>query len=586
MEVVSMADDKGRNQGDSDEREDETDGFGTADSGDSDLESGNSGLGNLPPLSDFESSAGGGFDSGLPPLSSIDSDSDRPSGLPPISDIPVETPQPTGGAIKPRPPEYDSTPVFGTPSSDSGLDTPSGTGFQDLSADSDFTPETPEVAPPGPESDIDTPLFDSAFGGTGGFSAAADTSAPTQAMETPMFGADQNQGFDADAFGSGAGATGGYEQGTPVPDFGPDTAAPTAMTPPPAAYPPTGKGGGGKAVLVGIAALVLGLIAGVFAGPFVPGLPNPAASEVEQLQTQLTELQRKYQDAIGRTTEEPLSQETIDALRAKEAELEASIGALSGQLETAQSEYTAVSADLDAARTELEQTNAEFVQAQDDLDRVQNETAITQARRDGLEAEVTRLEGLTGQLEAANERRMITKDTLESNLERLEILVNEASPLAPQKYSRDARIAAVANLKQQAQNMNWVDASLLDAYTALYIQELEIGRSREYFFARLPVTDRFGTTTMSWAECVMNGNWGVYYRTLDGEHVGVYQSTATHGSPDFKFIDVRDESARSNIEAQIFASRTEGFEEKLELLAKKQLVVDDRTPFQKNFESL
>lgn len=582
-----MADDKGRNQGGSDEREDETDGFGTADSGDSDIESGESGLGNLPPLSDFESSPGGGFDSGLPPLSSIDSDSDQgyKGGLPPISDIPVETPQPTGGAIRPRPPEYDSTPVFGTPSSDSGLDTPSGTGFQDLSADSDFTPETPEVAPPGPESDIDTPLFDSAFGGTGGFSAAADTSAPTQAMETPMFGADRNQGFDADAFGSGAGVTGGYDQGTPVPDFGPDTAAPTSMTPPPVAYPPP-KGGGGKSVLVGLVALILGLILGVAAGMFVPGLPNPAVKEAEQLRADLAELNRKYQDALGRTTEAPLSEDTIAELRAEEAELETSIATFSGQLETAQSEYTAVSADLDAARTELEQTNAEFVQAQDDLDRVQNETAITQARRDGLEAEVTRLEGLTGQLEAANERRMITKDTLESNLERLEILVNEASPLAPEKYSRDARIAAVANLKQQAQNMNWVDASLLDAYTALYIQELEIGRSREYFFARLPVTDRFGTTTMSWAECVMNGNWGVYYRTLDGEHVGVYQNTAAQGSPDFDFIDVSDESARSNIEAQIFASRTEGFEEKIELLAQKQLVVDPRTPFQKDFESL
>ncbi len=86
-----------------------SDGFGTRGSDDSDfgaLTGGDSGLGNLPPLSDFESSAGGGgFDSGLPPLSAIDpsSDKDRISigGLPPISDIPVETPIPTGGAIRP-----------------------------------------------------------------------------------------------------------------------------------------------------------------------------------------------------------------------------------------------------------------------------------------------------------------------------------------------------------------------------------------------------------------------------------------------------------------------------------------------------
>ncbi|GMV94897.1 MAG: hypothetical protein AMXMBFR82_46750 [Candidatus Hydrogenedentota bacterium] len=584
-----MADDKGRNQhGGSDDQDNETDGFGTADSGDSDFESGDSGLGNLPPLSDFESSAGGGFDSGLPPLSSIDSDDSGHSagGLPPISDIPVETPQPTGGAIRPPAPEYGSTPVFGTPSSDSGLDTPSGTGFQDLSADSDFTPETPEVAPPGPESDIDTPLFDSAFGGSGGFSAAADTSAPTQAMETPMFGADQNQGFDADAFGSGGGR--GFDQGTPVPDFGPDTAAPTAMTPPPApqAAAKSGKGGGGKGILIGIAALILGLIGGIFAGPYVPGMPNPAATEAEQLRGEVTRLQAQNRELQGRTTEAPLSEETINELRAQEAELEAQIAESSAQLETAQAEYTTVSAELDSAKAELEATNADFVQAQDDFERLVNETAITRARKDGLEAEVTRLEGLTGQLEDANTRRMITKETLESNIERLEILVSEASPLAPEKYSRESRMAAVANLKQRAQGMNWVDSQLLDAYTALYVQELEIARSREYFFARLPVTDRFGTTTMSWAECVMNGNWGVYYRTLDGEHVGVYQSTSALGSPDYQFLDIRDEAARSNVEAQIFASRTEGFEEKLELLAKKQLVVDDRTPFQKSFESL
>ena len=107
----------------------------------------------------------------------------RDPRFPPISDIPVETPIPGGGS-----PVVD-TPAFETPTSDTGLDTPSGAGFQDLAADSDFTPETPEVAPPGPDSDIDTPMFDSAFGGGTDFSDAADTSAPTQAMETPMFGA-------------------------------------------------------------------------------------------------------------------------------------------------------------------------------------------------------------------------------------------------------------------------------------------------------------------------------------------------------------------------------------------------------------
>lgn len=587
-----MADDKSRNQqGDSEERKDETDGFGTADSGD--VESGGeSGLGNLPPLSDFESSAGGGFDSGLPPLSSIDSDSDRGGksmgGLPPISDIPVETPTPTGGAIKPPPAEYGSTPVFGTPSSDSGLDTPSGTGFQDLSADSDFTPETPEVAPPGPESDIDTPLFDSAFGGSGSFSATADTSAPTQAMETPMFGADRSdQGFDADAFGSGAGR-GGYDQGTPVPDFGPDTAAPTAMTPPPAPQAAPRGGGGGKGGLIGVAALIIGIIAGALVGPFVPGVPNPAKTTVADQETTIADLKKQVAELAGRggPGQAPLDEAQIQALRDQEKELQASIDTLTSQVSTAQADFTTVSTELDGARAELEKTNAEYVQARDDLERALNQEAITEARRSGLEAEVARLETLNGTLEDANSRRMMTKETLQSNIERLKVVVNESPPLAPEKYSRDARIAAVESLEDRAKSMNWVDPQLLDAYTALYVDELEIARSREYFFARLPVTDRFGTTTMSWAECVMNGNWGVYYRTLDGEHVGVYQNTAPEGTPQFSFMDIRDESARMNLEAQIFASRTDGFEEKIELLAQRQLVYEDRTPFQRNFESL
>ncbi|MCC6487872.1 MAG: hypothetical protein IT364_10265 [Candidatus Hydrogenedentes bacterium] len=591
-----MADEKGRNQqGDS---EDKDDAFGTADSGDSDFGAltGGGGLGNLPPLSDFESSSGGGFDSGLPPLSSIDSDSGSGrgsiGGLPPISDIPIETPLPTGGAIKPPPASYGSTPVFGTPSSDSGLDTPSGTGFQDLSADSDFTPETPEVAPPGPESDIDTPLFDSAFGGTGGFSAAADTSAPTQAMETPMFGADRGAGFDADAFGSGMGSGGGFAQGTPVPDFGPDTAAPTAMTPPPAAMQARaaakgGGGGGGKGALVGLVALILGLVGGMFAAPYVPGIPNPAKTEVEDLTQKLADANRRIQDMVPTSgTATPLTQEKLDEMIQQQKELDAAITDLTTRKAAADAEYTDISGQLEVAKADLDQTNAAFVQANDEFDRLKNDHAITQARQEGLLQETARLETLNGKLEDANLRRMQTKETLASNIERLAILVNESSPLVPEKYSKDSRIAAVESLKERAAGMNWVDPVLLDEYTTLYLQELEIARAREYFFAKLPVTDRFGTTTMGWAECVMNGNWGVLYRTLDGKHIGIYQNVEASGTPKYALIDIKDENAASNIEAQIFASRTPGFEDKLEQLAQKQLVTDERTPLQKNFESL
>ena len=142
-------------------------------------------------------------------------------------------------------------------------------------------------------------------------------------------------------------------------------------------------------------------------------------------------------------------------------------------------------------------------------------------------------------------------------------------------------------LKDKASAAKWVDPALLDEYTSLYREELEISQAREYFFANLPVSDRFGTKTNCWAECVMNGNHGVYYRTLDGQHIGVYQNKATEGPAKYEFTDMKpDASAAKEIEAEIFALRTPGYEEKLELLAKKQLVTDDKSGTQKKYDSL
>jgi hypothetical protein len=578
-----------------DKDKDKTDGFGTGGSESTDfgaLTGGDSGLGNLPPLSDFESSSGGGFDSGLPPLSAIDpsSDKDRISigGLPPISDIPVETPVPTGGAVKPGASAgYGSTPVFGTPTSDAGLDTPSGSGFQDLSADSDFTPETPEVAPPGPESDIDTPLFDSAFGGGSAAFSAANTSAPTQAMATPMFGADTG-GFDADAFAPGTSSR-GFE-GTPIPDFGPDTTAPTAMTPPPMGQVPVApppKKGGKAGLLVAAITLIVGLVGGAFIGPRVSML-NPATQELASAQNEIATLKRTIESMRGAQggTQTQYNQEELDRLiediNARRTELDT----LTQELTTTSTDLAAKQQELTAINTEIDQKNAEFANAQAALDTSLNQTAITQARRDGLAAEVERLENLVGKLDDADARRMLTKETLESNVEQLLILAREGSPLTPEKYSRDNRVARIQALKERVSASNWVSPDLLDEYTSLMQQELQIAKSREYFFAKLPVVDRFGTRSMAWAECVMNGNWGVYYRTLDGQHIGVYQNTAADGPARYDFLDFKDSAVAKQIEAEIFASRTPGYEEKLELLAQKQLITDERSDLQKKFDSL
>jgi len=124
--------------------------------------------GNLPPLSSLDSSADSGFDSdmSLPPLGSLDFESsaeDSSGGLPPVEELSVQEPTPTGGAIKPPPPGFEAARRGEGPETEPA--TPAAeSGFQDLSADSHF-PEVSSEISPGPDSDMETPMFDSAFGG-------------------------------------------------------------------------------------------------------------------------------------------------------------------------------------------------------------------------------------------------------------------------------------------------------------------------------------------------------------------------------------------------------------------------------------
>lgn len=568
-------------------------------------------LGSLPPLSDFESSEGGS-DSGQPAKDEPDADLDSDlGGLPPISDIPVETPVPTGGNVRAAPPGYErrrreegaQTPSQG----DSGFETPSsdpGTGFQDLAADSDFTPETPEIGP-GPDSDIETPMFDSAFGaGDSSLDTPSQrTSAPTQAMETPMFGQSgqaaaggqgaSGMGFDDDAFGSGGQ---GFDQGTPAPDFSPDTAGPTQMTPPPAGVRPAPAprgGGGGMAILVGIIMLIVGLAVGVFSGGYftknVVELPfNPWATELEDAQGRISSLEQTNRELNDRITalqelqtitDSPVNPQAI-------AEMEQQVRQLSAQLETLRADVGQEQAELDRLTREVELKNEEYAVAEQDYESLLNLTAIERARRDGLLSETDRLETQVGMLEEADARRMQTKKALEHAVDLLVVEVREGMPLAPAKYARDARLEAVERLRAKVESANWVDPELLNEYTSLYMAELAIAQSREYFFAKVPVADRFGVRGTMWAECVMNGNWSVYYRTIDGAHIGVYENVASSGTPRYEFRDHSVKELRAKVEESIFAMRTPDYQQKIAALVEKQTIVDHKTEGQRLYDSL
>lgn len=587
------------------------------------------GLGNLPPLSDFDSgevSEEMASDSGLPPLSSFDSDPDKEAksqdsvesadgsgldGLPPLDDINVETPQPAGGNVKPAPPGYEdfNTPQGGGQGADGqdagGQQEADRTGFQDLSADSDFSPATPQVGP-GPDSDMDTPMLDSAFGGGeggGGFSPTFETPAPTQAMETPLFGetpkppADTPEpAFDDGAFSPG----GGFDVGTPMPDFSPDTAPPTAQPVPAEAGKAPGKAKKGKKkgapsskmTVVGLiaAALIVGLLAGPYVSNMVSVLPNPLKSVVEDQKAQIDQLTSQNKRLMASGTEEgqpAVSEKMINELLNQKEKLDGSIKELTAQEAEARTAYEQTAQQLESVRADLEAQNEEFVTAQEAYENLKNEMAIVQAQKMGVAAEVKQLTGMVGKLDEANQRSRATKDALEHSVERMAVEIREGLPLTPEKYSRSARLAAVQALKERVAEAKWVTPALLDSYTTLYNRELEIGDSTAYFFAKIPVTSKLGDTRQKWAECLMKGNSEVLYRTLDGKNVGIYTKVKDNGQESYGFLEELPAPVQKSVEQEVMARRTEGFEEQLRTLAEKQKLIDGpETPFQRIFNSL
>ncbi len=580
------------------------------------------GLHSLPPLSEFDSASdsGGQTDSDLPPLDTPGAEDDEGfSGLPPIVDIRVDTPAvrpsdldtPTPGKRTPAtrtpskrtPANPSGARTVATPSpagfktpSDSDLASPSdgGFGFQDFAADSDFSPETPEIGP-GPDSDIETPMFDSAFGGdSDGFTSGARSSSPTQAMQTPMIGKPKSSGgFDND-FG---GAT--PDMGTPVPDFSPDTGAGISrdtggMTPAPVGGIPR-RGSRLASILVGVAALFIGVIGGLFLYPAANGklplLPDPYTSQLAQKDGKIDELTKRIAKMVEiKPGGETISQKELDDLIAKFNETRAKLTSATDELARKQEELNILNNQIELVKADIAEKNDQFVEAREDLDDLVNETAITQARYEGLLAENERLTGAVGELEVADARRAATKDTLQHNAELLIVQIQGGSPLTPARYGYQQRLDRAVELRDKIAKAKWVDPQLLDEYTSLYVAELAIASSREYFYARVPVNDDLGNPYYIWAECLMNGNWSVYFRTIaddkDEAVVGSYENTAGSGPPTYEFRQDLPEDMRADIVLAISAARPEGWEAKINDLQVKQAIYQNETDLQRNFSSL
>jgi uncharacterized membrane-anchored protein YhcB (DUF1043 family) len=585
-----MADDKNNNDDDKSNNDDD---FGALTGGDDD-----GGFGNLPPLSDFDS-AEGDSDGGLPPMDSDPGDSASVGGLPPIVDIKVDTP-----AV--RPSDLD-TPDTGSPQIDApggGFDTPTndldtpdpaaGLGFQDFAADSDFSPETPEIGP-GPDSDIETPMFDSAFGGTSDdfSSGGAGTSDPTQAMETPMFdtGGDSGMGFDNDAFSAPTPDV-GMGGGTPVPDFSPDTGMPQEIGQVAAVPGVTKRAGGigkGKVALLSVVMLLIGAVGGLFgwrAADF-PLLSNEYKDKSEGFEIKVENLKREVSNLKIKIADGTvLSQEKIDELQQKYDQLTENIATSTEKLASVLDTLKSDQAQLRDIENDIEVKSGEYMSASEFLEDLMNETTITKAQHEGLKLENDRLRGMVGELETANERRQATLDTLSHNVELLIVQIQGGSPLAPPRFDHRTRLSKVEALLSKVSRAKWVTPQLMNEYTDLYLAELGISSSREYFFAKIPVHDKLGTVVLKWAECLMNGNWSVYFRTIDGSHIGSYENAGASGAPRYEFRENLPSNIQADIESQIAASRVDGYEDKIAVLQSKASIHDTRSKVQRRFSSL
>lgn len=542
------------------------------------------GLGNLPPLSDLDSQGTYDSDLDLPPLGGFESQDTSVGGGAP--DLLGQTPS---GA--PFTSDFDAS-AFNLAGDSGPGGHPSGPligGFQDLAADSDFHPETPDIGS-GPDATLDTPIWDdSAFGGSGGdlFTPGVSENV-TQATPAPAF----------DDFGD-AGSFGDFG-GTPMPEMAGGTgmddfgAVPVGAGAPSVsgAQPKARQGAGALLVIfIGLVSLGVGMIASQPLSTyltFVPG--NPLVMEMQTKDATIANLNRQINtlQQLQATPDRPadISPERVAELQNEILVRTQELDAVKGQLDSTRATLSSEQAELTSVERELRERNDEVIAAREFLEELRSETAIVQARQRGLIAEVDRLTGYVGELDEANARRIATKEALEHNIDRLVIQVKESIPLAPEKYDYATRLAEVEALRVKAAQAGWVTPELQNEYTSLYLKELELARANDYFFACVPVTDRFGHTSMCWAECLMRGNWAVYYRSLDGKGIGSFENTGTTETPRWGFRQDLSEDTRLAIEAHIVSARIPDFEGHLQRLAERELKAQKDTPWQRVYSSM
>lgn len=244
-------------------------------------------------------------------------------------------------------------------------------------------------------------------------------------------------------------------------------------------------------------------------------------------------------------------------------------------------------AALQAIEADIAAKNEQFVAAQEAYENLINETEIVKARQTGLLAEIERLTNQVGKLEEANARSLAIKEAFLLDIDKLIIQIKESLPLTPEKYSLHERLARAESLRQKAESASWITPELQQEFTKLYLDELDLAKRQEYFYAKINVKDSMGLPTNKWAECLMKGAWGVYYRTLDGKNIGVFQNIKPNSiTPVWGFQEGLPPTVVAQIEQEIILARPPDFEQVVVKLAEKQLSVESKSKIQKLYSSL
>jgi hypothetical protein len=359
-----------------------------------------------------------------------------------------------------------------------------------------------------------------------------------------------------------------------------------------ASEPAGGRRGGGSPmglVAAAVIALAVGIVAGPYAASSLTFLPNPLKAQVEKAESDATAAKSRAENLQGQLDKAIAAggdKATLNLSPAELDKLRQEILDATTKLNETQATFTSENEKLTKVSEDLLAKNEEVAKRDEEYQNLTNQLSITEARQRGLVSEVDRLTSHVGQLEEAALRSDQTKDALAHAVDRLYILIKEGLPLTPTKYDRAARLTEVENLRNQVGESKWVTPALQDAYTGLYLKELEIAQSQEYFYSKIPVIDAYGTRVHKWAECVMQGNHEVVYRSFDGQNIGVFTNLGTGDAPAWGFKEDFIPAAKKELEARVFASRVPGFEEKIQALAEREISMEGDTAFQKAFSSL